>query len=109
MINRRSDRIIEHPARRIGSLLRVLKVLVVVAAQQAAKGIGRIRLTRGLRFGQEPRAGDHRRHRGWQPGTDGRLAGVADWTGWGIGVRSSAPAPRSVRTYCRWPTGWRRC
>jgi ISXO2-like transposase domain len=38
------------------------KVLVVVAAQQAAKGIGRIRLTRGRRFGQEPGAGDHRRH-----------------------------------------------
>jgi hypothetical protein len=64
------------------------KVLVVVAAQQAAKGIGRIRLTRvadASARSLEP--GDRRRHRGRQPGTDGRLAGV--WRTGPAGVSAS--------------------
>jgi hypothetical protein len=53
------------------------KVLVVVAAQQATKGIGRIRLTRvadASAKNLEP--SDRRRHRDRQPGTDGRLEGL---------------------------------
>ena len=62
------------------------KVLVVVAAQQAAKGIGRIRLTR-VADASARSQGDRRRHRGRQPDTDGRLAGV--WRTGPAGVSAS--------------------
>ena len=87
------------------------KVLVVVAAQQAAKGIGRIRLTRvadasgqGAWSRRSPPPSRSAARYGRTIG-----GGMADWTGWGIGVRSSAPALRWVRTCCRWSTGWHRC
>lgn len=86
------------------------KVLVVVAAQQAAKGIGRIRLTRV--------ADASARSLSRRSPLPLRLAarygqtiggGMAGWIGWDIGARSSAPAPRWAKTCCRWPTEWRRC
>jgi transposase-like protein len=85
------------------------KVLEVIAAQQAAKGIGRIRLTRvadASASSLEP-AIAAAIELGSQVRTD-------DWRGYsgldqlGIGARSPAPAPRWARTCCPWPTGWRR-
>jgi hypothetical protein len=73
------------------------KVLVVVAAQQAAKGIGRIRLTRVVDASA----------RSLEPAITaaievGSQVRTDDWrgTGWDIGARSSAPAPRWARTCC---------
>ena len=86
------------------------KVLVVVAAQQAAKGIGRIRLTRvanasassleptitaAIELGSQVRR------------TTGGV--TAGWTGWSIDARLCAPVPTWERICCHWPTGWRRC
>ena len=86
------------------------KVLVVVAAQQAAKGIGRIRLARvpdasaksleaAITASVEP---------GSQVRTDDWM-GYYDSTGWAIAAKSPAPARTWAKTCCRWPTASRRC
>jgi transposase-like protein len=91
------------------------KALVVVAAQQAAKGIGRIRFTRVADASA----------RSLEPAIAaaievGSQVRTDDWRGYGgldrlgyrhqiVRSRSSAPTPRWAKTCCRWPTGWRHC
>ena len=85
------------------------KVLVMLAAEQATKGIGRIRLTRvpdasGKNLEAAITAAivpdSEVRTDGWK--------GYNGLNGWGIGAKLPDPVPKSARTYCRWPTAWRR-
>ena len=53
---------------------------------------------RGRRFGQQSGAGDRRRHRTRQPGTDRRLEGLQRAGSAGVSAGSPAPVPRWART-----------